>query len=302
MHRVLRINRRALLAGVPYTLLGKANRGLRITQMDGERAVFAFGDIPLLEYRYAGRLPKPYVHPFYAPNGAALTLDSPFDHKHHRGVMIGWTDINGYDFWGEPESTRGPHGVVAHKRVESVRGGELTAIEHWEAGGQLLLVERRTLRAHAPGKEIRTLDWESELRPGRLAVTLKAHKLQFDGLGIRFARKMDGGETLNSEGTRLLKQVNGQPAFWCAYCGEWESGGAGSVAIFDHPSNPRHPTPFFVMNQPFGYLSAAPTFHAPLALSPGQMLSFRYRVVALTGRPNKARLDRLYQAWKSTSC
>lgn len=191
---------------------------------------------------------------------------------------------------------------MIHRKTERMGGGGLVALSDWVAAGRALLIERRTLRAHAPGNGIRLLDWESELRPaGAEAVTLEAHKLRFDGLGIRFVLAMDNGETLNAEGTRVVEQVNGQPARWCAYAGELEGGGYGGAAIFDHPANPRHPTPFWAMKQPFGYLSAAPTFHGPLRQAPGRPLRFRYRLAAFLGKPEKARLESLYRQWVAES-
>jgi len=297
-----KITRRALLAGLPaVALAGGQNRGLQLSNTKGEKVAFAFGNTPLFEYRYGKSLPKPYVHPLYAPNQAVLTLDSPPDHKHHRALMIGWTEVNGYDFWGEPKSTPGPHGFTMHQKFERMRekSGELTAVNHWVAGGRILLVERRTLRAHPPGTDTLALDWESELKTGGSEVTLKAHKNGFDGLGIRFVHKMDGGKALNSEGTNTIEQANGQAARWCAYCGELESGGPGGAAIFDHPSNPRHPNPFYVMKSRFGFLSVAPTFRDPFRVAARQSLRLRYLVVAFLGEPDKAKLDSLYTAWAS---
>lgn len=287
------LTRRALLAELPAGALAAAQ--------NREKLAFAFGGAPRFEYRYAANLPKPYVHPLYAPEGSVLTLDSPPDHKHHRALMFGWSDVNGADFWGEPDSTPGPHGLTVHQKFEKVRekSGELKELNHWVAGGRILLIERRTLRALPPGADTLALDWESELKPAGSEIALKAHKLGFDGLGIRFVRKMDGGTVLNSAGAGSVEEANGQAARWCAYCGELEKGGPGGVAIFDHPFNPRHPNPFFVMKKKFGYLSAAPTFHDPLLVQPGKPLRLRYRVLAFSGTPGKARLDSLYESWVS---
>lgn len=300
MNAQFNLSRRTLLMGLPAALAVGRDRALRLSDTKDEKVAFASGTTPLCEYRYGKDLPKPYVHPVYAPNQAVLSLDSPPDHKHHRGLMLGWTDVNGFDFWGEPKSTPGPHGFIAHQKFERMRekSGELTAVNHWVADDRVLLVERRTLIAHPPADTL-TLDWESELEAAGGAVTLKAHKLHFDGLGIRFIHKMDGGKTLNSVGTNAFEQASGQAARWCAYSGELESGGPGGAAIFDHPSNPRHPSPFFVIKSPFGYLSAAPTFYDPLRMVPRHPLRLRYRVVTFVGEPDQAKLDSLYAAWAS---
>ena len=108
---------------------------------------------------------------------------------------------------------------------------------------------------------------------------------------------MDRGHVLNANGTTSLESANGQPAAWCAYRGNAGDGGSCGVVVFDHPANPRHPTPFFVMNQPFGYLSAAPTFRKPFRLDQGETLILRYALLTFTGKPVAAEIGRNYEEW-----
>ncbi|MEK7406247.1 MAG: PmoA family protein [Acidobacteriota bacterium] len=271
-------------------LAAAAAARLRLDHVKGEKVSFRHGERLLFEYRYAASRPKTYVHPLCAPDGSAITLDGPADHVHHRGVMLAWSDVNGFDFWGEVNP--GAHGQMVHQRFERIGDRHVTAINHWIAEGKVLLIERQTVRALDPG----WLEWESELKPARERVTLSAEKHVYNGLGVRFAHSLDRGGVLNARGTTDIKQANGEAAAWCAYHGPGPRGHPGG-AIFDHPKNPRHPTPFFVMNEPYGYLSAAPTFREPFRLEPGQSLRLRYAVVAFTGAPGQ--LDRLYSKWAS---
>jgi len=261
--------------------------GVRLRHQTGEKVSFYLGGRLLFEYRYDPSRPKTYVHPLCAPDGSEITLDGPADHVHHRGLMLAWSDVNGFDFWGEVNP--GPHGRIVHRRFQRIGGRQVVAINHWIAEQKVLLVERRIIRALDAG----WLEWESELRPAAGPVTLAADKHVYNGLGIRFAHDLDRGSVLNANGTADIKRANGEAAVWCAYYG------SAGAAIFDHPSNPRHPTPFFVMNEPFGYLSAAPTFREPLRLEPGGALRLRYAVVAFAGAPQN--LDKLYESWASRS-
>jgi hypothetical protein len=95
-----------------------------------------------------------------------------------------------------------------------------------------------------------------------------------------------------------VASANGQPAAWVAYSGALPSAATAGVAIFDHPANPRHPTPFFVMNR-FGYISAAPTFREPLPLDSGKPLKFRFAVVSFMGEARRESLDRWFRSWAS---
>lgn len=264
----------------------------KLINVDGEKVTVLYGEKQLMEYRYSHPNPKPYVHPMWSANGAVVTLDSPPDHKHHRGLFIGWSNVNGIDFWSE--ST----GRMVHQKFEQLSAaGEATIVAtiHWVAAatGKVLLAEQRTLRVLPPSEDTTMLVWESELRASEELVLTGA---QYNGLGIRFARSMDGGSVLNSNGTAEIKRANGEKAEWCAYFGNVD-GSLCTVAIFNHPTNPRHPTPFFVMNQPFGFLSAAPTFHEPIKLKPNEPLKLRYLVATCLGEADAKRLNEIYSQW-----
>ena len=273
---------------------------MRLADTPGECVAFLAGDQHLFDYRYSATRPKTYVHPLFLPNGVPVTLDGTEDHIHHRGLMLAWTDVNGFDFWGE--TNPGVKGRIVHQSFERKDAGppaELVAINHWIAGGKALLVERRVIRAPAPSAGNVFLDWESELRAPDAAVALNAERAVYDGLGIRFVYSMAGGSVLNANGTTDPDKAFGEPARWCAFHGVCALGTVGGAAIFDHPSNPRHPTPFAVYSTPhMGYISAAPTFKEhKLAIPAGKSLRFRYLVVTFLGRPDRARLDQLYEKW-----
>jgi hypothetical protein len=288
------ISRRSVLAAAAGPWRPAA---IEAVEGPGEKVSFRRGIRLLWEYRFSAALPKPYVHPLCAPDGRAVTLDSPPDHVHHRGLMLAWSDVNGFDFWGEVNPGR--HGrIVQRGRPVLRRKGPpaVMALNHWVAEGRLLLAERRSLRAIAPAPEAVWVEWESELRAAAEPVTLSAAGHVYNGLGIRFGREMDGGRVLNARGTTQIQQADGEPSEWCAYWGGAPEAVYG-VAIFDHPENPRYPTPFFVMRAPFGYLSAAPTYREPFRLRPGEALRLRWAVAVFAGPPEAARLEGWRRGW-----
>ncbi|MFN0166097.1 MAG: PmoA family protein [Bryobacteraceae bacterium] len=279
--------RRWFLAGAGVAAAGwKAPTGDEVHFVEGSRALFT--------YQHGKDRPKPYVHPLYAPDGTALTLDSPFDHVHHRGLMLAWSAINGFDFWGE--TTPGRHGQIIDDRFLKQDRRRLTARNEWRAEGELLLSEIRTIAAPKQPKDVTLVDWESELT-AETKVLLSAGKHPYNGLGVRVTPSMDFGDVLNSAGTTEIKKANGEPAVWCAYHGKVAAGWAG-IAMFNHPGNPRHPTPFFVMNDKFGYMTAAPTFYDSFPLEKGERIRFRWRVAAWNGRREKMEIDRMYKQWE----
>jgi hypothetical protein len=77
------------------------------------------------------------------------------------------------------------------------------------------------------------------------------------------------------------------------------------VAIFDHPTNPKHPT--YWHSRDYGLFAAnifgEHDFYADksrdggMDLEPGQTWRFRYRVVIHPGDTAAANIGSLYQAW-----
>ncbi len=271
--------------------------GIRVADTKGERVAVTYGGATLLEYRYSAERPKSYVDPLCLPNGQPVSIDGPEDHVHHRGLMVAWSEVNGIDFWGETNPAR--HGQIVHQRFESLRekpAAEIVAINHWIAEGKLLLRERRTVRVPPPLAEGVWLDWITELTAANEPVKLAAGEHPYNGLGIRVAPRMDGGNVQNSNGTATIEKANGEAATWCAYHGD----GAG-VAFFDHPENPRHPNAFFVMNDTFGYMSAAPTFYEPFHLDPGQSIRFHWGVLAFSGAIRSEPFQRRFESWSKES-
>ncbi len=278
---------------VPALPSERTRRAVTVTHAKGESVSFSSAGRPLFTFRYSSARPKTYVHPFYGPDGTALTLDGPEDHVHHRGLMLAWSAVNGYDFWGE--TNPGPHGQIVHQRFEGdpERAGVVVSVEHWIADGKVLVIEKRTIRPLELPEDSVGLEWQSELRAADARVTLSAEGHPYDGLGIRFVHEMDGGRVLNAKGTAEIAKANGEPAAWCAY-----GTGAATVAIFDSRRNARYPAPFFVMNQPFGYLSAAPTFREPFDLRPGTPLRLRYAVIGYAAGPDASLLNGIAKKWE----
>jgi hypothetical protein len=115
-----------------------------------------------------------------------------------------------------------------------------------------------------------------------------------------------GGRMVNAEGRETEKNVWGKRSAWVDYCGPVDSQTVG-VAIFDHPSNPRHPT--YWHSRAYG-LHAANIFgvhdfendktkDGSLTLDMGQNLRFRYRIVIHPGDTKSADIAGLYREYST---
>ena len=119
----------------------------------------------------------------------------------------------------------------------------------------------------------------------------------YGGLGLRGPRAWTGGTAmavLTSDG-RTRRTASRSRARWVAMVGLVGGANAG-IAVLDHPDNVRHPSPLYVdPSQPF--VSLVPTQTGALTLSPDRNLVLRYRIVTFDGFPDRAWLERLWQAY-----
>jgi hypothetical protein len=85
---------------------------------------------------------------------------------------------------------------------------------------------------------------------------------------------------------------------WCAYHASVD-GKPVTVAIFDHPGNPRHPAYIFtLLLKPFSYLSATLNLaKEPLLVTKGRPLALRYGVAVWDGTKRTAEIQQLYGRW-----
>jgi hypothetical protein len=112
-----------------------------------------------------------------------------------------------------------------------------------------------------------------------------------------------GGAILTSEGLRD-GAAWGKRARWVAYSGR-VAGQQLTVAVFDHPGNPAHPTFWHARDygllaaNPFGAhdFSGAPAGTGAQVVPAGGSLRFRYRVWIATGEVGAGRLDACYRGF-----
>ena len=71
------------------------------------------------------------------------------------------------------------------------------------------------------------------------------------------------------------------------------------LAFMDHPMNPRHPTPWYLIRSPeMSYINAALLNDQPLILEADQRLMLRYRLVV---HPDRWDAQRLHAAYREFS-
>jgi hypothetical protein len=278
-------------------------------------ATAAAGGLEVFEYHFGAELPKPFIHPLNTPSGQPVTMASPPDHVHHRGLMfaLGNVAFAGEEaqyvvFWGEagaPERLGHIIHVPGSERVEAPEGTPQRVVlrtrNEWRrlSDQALMLTEDRRITVYGTGDPARyLLTWESELVAPTRDIVLgptEGRDVSYYGLGLRTPREMDGGAILDANGKEGEANVLGDDARWCAYVGPKEP--KHGFVMFDHPANPRHPTGWFVMSAGFGYMTASIVCHRPFELPVGKPLRLRYGVCAFDGTPTAEEVEKWCQEW-----
>jgi hypothetical protein len=306
-----------------------AAEGVKLTDLGGRVRVEIGGQL-FTEYHYGTNVPRPILYPVIGPTGAGLTRNYPMktvegeehDHPHHRGIQWSHMRVNEVSTWADPPGKPGGHkvGTTVHRKFLQLESGARTGVLRSEnqilaPDGQPICDEFLTLRFHAG--PARVLDYEIELRAAHGEVVLGDQK--DGGMSIRVAESMrvqkprvkgqktappGDGHIVTSEGARDA-EAWGKRAKWCDYHGPVEGRTVG-VAIFDHPSNPRHPTWWHVRT--YGLFSANPFGLSSFEKNPdknagnmtipaGRSVTFRYRFYFHEGDEKQGRVEEHYAAY-----
>jgi hypothetical protein len=262
-------------------------------------------DAPVWRYVYDTAKPKPFFHPVCTPRGHVLTNFEPHDHLWHRGLWFTFKFINKENFWeerppfgmqrtaGAPGINHEPEGAInLFSRVDWVR-----------PDGQTVVIREQRQMTHRPLDDdayaidfYTTLVAQADLEIDRTPYTRWGG---YGGLILRGTRNWQKTRVLLSDGTET-ERPTGPRAAWADLSGKLDGGPeqTGGFAIFDHPSNLRHPTPWYGGAEEFqNYVNAALLFHEPMQLASGASLSLRYRVLVHDGIWDAARLQSAWDAY-----
>ncbi len=299
---------------------------VELSAVDNDRVSILINGQPFSDFYIKSPYAKPFLAPLRSATGLIVTRRFPMehvegesrDHPHHKGLWIGYGDVNGINFWEtEPESKPSDanpkeKGAIRLEKLNEVksgkRAGSIEASFAWlSAAGEQILRENRTMVFYADDK-IRRFDVDATLTaktPAHFADTKEGF------FAIRVADSMtgrNGGVLTNSEGSHTEKDVWGKRADWVDYVGP-VAGQKVGILILDYPQNPNHPPRWhardyglFAVN-PFGVKDFDPSSQVKggYNLGPGKSARFRYRVIIHSGDVPKKEIARWYSDYaKST--
>jgi hypothetical protein len=302
-----------LVVGCQSNNATDASRSVRISEVGDTLEVTINGE-PFTQYHFKN-VSRPFLYPVLGPGGAPMTRDWPMnegpndekDHPHHRSLWYAHGEINGVDFWSESTNA----GKTVHDGfIEVSSGQDVGVIKSRQKlvakDGQVIATDVRTIRIHNT-EPYRLLDYEVTIHASAGDLVLGDTK---EGtMAIRVAPtinlkgKVAQGHIVNSESVRD-GETWGKRAKWCDYYGP-VNGQTVGVAIFDHPSNPRHPTWWHVRD--YGLFAANPFGQhdfekkekgvGALKVKAGDSVTFRYRFYFHQGTTEEASVAARFAAF-----
>jgi hypothetical protein len=285
--------------------------GIQIYKSDDTIRVESDGEL-LTEYHYKD-VPRPYFYPVIGPTGIAVNRHWPMkdgeheepDHPHHRSLWMTHGDVNGHDFWSESDQA----GKIVHDKFLSIdsQAGVIISTNNWIAlGGKTICTDTRTHRFQSL-KDAQLVDFEVTIHASHGKLVLGDTKEGSMAMRLAPTMRLKGevgqGNIVNSAGDRD-NETWGKRAAWCDYYGPLDGKTVG-VAIFDHPSNPRHPTWWHVRDyglfaaNPFGlhYFENKPEGAGDMTIPAGESRTFRYRLYLHKGNEQQAKVAEFYEQY-----
>jgi hypothetical protein len=270
-------------------------------------------ELPRWRYVYSGK-PKPYFHPICTPAGHCLTLFEPHDHVWHRGLWYTIKFINGENFWEEhePYGTQQTQSLSVVTEDPPVRASATVrrspplrvrvagrAVWVRPGGAGQVFREERRFNYEPLDDDCYALDFstvltaQADLLLDRTPFTTWGG---YGGLTFRGSRNWQQTRLLFSDGSTSDRPTP-VIANWCDLSGKLDGGPnqTGGIALFDHPNNPRHPTPWYGATGPGHYMNAAFLFNEPMNVAEGETLLFQYRALVHDGIWEVERLQSAYE-------
>jgi hypothetical protein len=231
------------------------------------------------------------------------------DHIHHTGLWFSYDDVNGVKFWENDPSYKATNkGKIVVQSGGGLKPGAgstvLKALMDWNGPDDKTILHEDRLMTFISRPALRIIDFDITLTAPEKVVFGDTKEGAFAiRLADALAEKNGSGKMVNAEGAEGMKNVWGKRSNWVDYSGTLEGEKLG-VAIFDHPSNPRHPTYWHARDyglfalDPFGqhaFDESAAESH--WTVEAGGSLHFRWRVVIHSGDTATAHIAELYKEY-----
>ena len=259
------------------------------------------------------------------------------DHPHHAGLWFDYGDVNGVDFWNNSTALtaaeRSKMGTIAQRRVVRTQDGkdrgELEVETDWiMPDGKPILRETTKFVFHA-GPNLRGIDRITTLTALDQKVLFHDNKEGVIGMRVRRELEQPSNEPLvftdasgkpttvkvldntgvsgsyrSSEG-KIGDAVWGTRGRWTMLTGQVDKESV-TLALLDHPKNTGYPTYWHARG--YGLFAANPLGQEVFSngkeklnftLEPKHSVTFRYRLLILSGATTPEQVEEQYKAFVS---
>jgi hypothetical protein len=244
----------------------------------------------------------PFFYPVNGPvSGGSVTSMRNGEYPHHSSLFFGCDLINGGNYWQEGLE-RGR--IISVNAEIKKQGGDTVLITDeciWSRPGAISPVkDTRTVIITSPSATVSQIDVEIKMEM-LIDVTIK--KTNHSLFSARMAADLsvkNGGTMINAEGIKSEKDTFGKKSPWIDFYGKRGDAIEG-LAIFQHPSNPWYPSPWFTRD--YGFMSPTPMYWpengSEIVMKKGTLLNLRYRVLVHAGDHNQAKIAEAFEKYKN---
>jgi hypothetical protein len=255
---------------------------------------------------------KPILYPVIGPNDIPMTRRYPIeeagegeakDHPHHASLWYTHGEVNGISFWHIGKNT----GKIIHEKFLKLEGNVIATRNKWvDSKGQVVCRDESMLAFHGEGDD-RAIDVTVKILADSGDVTFGDTKEGSMGIRsnpiLRLKGSVAKGKALNSAGD-TGQALWGKRASWVSYWAPLDKKVVG-FSIFDHPTNPRHPTWWhardygLVAANPFGIhnFERKPKGTGDMKVKNGESVTFRYRFLFHANDAKTADIAKRYEDW-----
>jgi hypothetical protein len=244
----------------------------------------------------------PFFYPVNGPvSGGSVTSMRNAEYPHHSSLFFGCDLVNGGNYWQEGLE----RGRIISVNAEIIKqGGDTVLITDeciWSRPGAISPVkDTRKIIITSPSTTVSQIDVEITMEM-LIDVTIKQtnHSLFSARMAADLSVK-NGGTMINAEGIKSEKDTFGKNSPWMDFYGKRGDATEG-LAIFQHPSNPWYPSPWFTRD--YGFMSPTPMYWPEngieTVMKKGTVLNLRYRVLVHAGDVNQAKIAEAFEKYKN---
>jgi hypothetical protein len=268
----------------------------------GSKINITIGDKYFTSYIFSEDEKYPFLYPVNGPlSGGSVTSMRNADYPHHSSLFFGCDQVNGGNYWQEGLD-RGR--IISLKAKIVKQGGDTVIITDeciWSRPAAISPVrDTRKIIITAPDATVRQIDIEIKME---MLTDVTIPKTNHSLFSIRMAADLsvlNGGTMINAEGLKNEEETFGKASPWIDYYGRRGDVVEG-LAIFQHPTNPWFPSPWFTRD--YGFMSPTPMYWpengTSTFLKKGMVLNLRYRVIVHTGDYKEAKIAEEYARYKT---